>query len=685
MHADLWFKNAVVYSLNVETFLDANGDGCGDFEGLSRKLDYLNGLGVDTLWLAPFQPTPGRDDGYDITDHLGVDPRFGTSGDFVEFMHEAGSRGIRVIVDLVVNHTSDRHPWFKDARSNRDAARHDWYVWSDKRPPDWDIGMVFPGVQRETWSYERRVRHWYFHRFYDFEPDLNMSNPAVREEVRRIIGYWLELGVAGFRVDAVPFVLEKPSVDGGKSRLQFDWLHDIREFLQWRTGNAALLGEANVMPEEAQRYFADGDGLHMMFNFWVNQHLFAALATADAKLLGTLLLAGLLAFGLSGAYGRSASDPGVTPDSIVLGGTVPLSGDEVAYAAVARGAEAYFKYVNARGGVRGRQIKYLYVDDAYSPAETARKTRELVQDDKVFAIFNSVGTEHVLAVRPYLNQLGVPQLFVGSGLSALALEHARYPWSMGYLPRFAGEGALYGRYLARTRPRAKIAVLHEDSEYGEDMFTGLRRGLGKLSPRIKAVQTYKLSDADLGSQIARLKASGADTLMIFALPTQTIQAFLAVRKLGWRPRIFVNSVSIDPFVMEVVQRNTGKQLVEGAISSSFLKDPTDPALAKDPGVKLYKQILRRYLPSAKVKEVAHLYGMAVAYTMVDALRGAGPQPSRASLLRSATHLDERTNPFFVKGIPVQTGPNDYYPIQRTRMLRFHAGRWRRLGALASVR
>ena len=289
MHADLWFKNAVVYSVNVETFLDANGDGCGDLEGLSRKLDYLNGLGVDTLWLAPFQPTPGRDDGYDITDHLGVDPRFGTSGDFVEFMHEAGDRGIRVIVDLVVNHTSDRHPWFKDARSSRAAARHDWYVWADKRPPDWDVGMVFPGVQRETWSYERRVRQWYFHRFYDFEPDLNMSNPVVREEVRRIIGYWLELGVAGFRVDAVPFVLEKPSLDGGKARLQFDWLHDIREFLQWRTGNAVLLGEANVMPEEAQKYFADGEGLHLMFNFWVNQHLFAALATGDARPLARAL------------------------------------------------------------------------------------------------------------------------------------------------------------------------------------------------------------------------------------------------------------------------------------------------------------------------------------------------------------------------------------------------------------
>jgi ABC-type branched-subunit amino acid transport system substrate-binding protein len=393
----------------------------------------------------------------------------------------------------------------------------------------------------------------------------------------------------------------------------------------------------------------------------------------------------LLVVGLPGAYGRSASDPGITNDSILIGGTVPLTGDEVAYAAIARGAEAYFNYLNDRGGVRGRKIRYEYLDDAYNPAETVRKTRQLVQDEKVFAIFNSVGTEHVLAVRPYLNQSKVPQLFVGSGLSALAIERKAYPWTMGYLPRFAGEGALYGRYVARTRPRARIAVLHEDSEYGQDMFAGLRRGLGRLSSRIVAVQTYSLSDSDLNAQIARLKAAKADTVMLFALPTQTIQAFLAIHKLNWRPRIFVNSVSIDPFVMEVVQKNTSKRLVEGAVSSAYLKDPTDPALTRDPGVKLYKQILRRYLPKAKVKEVAHLYGMAAAYTMVDALRRAGAQPTRASLLRAATHLNERANPFFVKGIAVQTGPNDYYPVERTRMLRFHAGRWRQFGGLVSVR
>ena len=397
-----------------------------------------------------------------------------------------------------------------------------------------------------------------------------------------------------------------------------------------------------------------------------------------------LLVAAVTLLALPGAFGRPADDPGIGPRSILIGGTVPLSGDEVAYAAVARGAEAYFKHVNARGGVYGRRIEYRYVDDGYNPADTVRQTRQLVQEDKVFAIFNSVGTEHALAVRPYLNELQVPQLFVGSGLTALAAERRRYPWTMGYLPRFAGEAALYGRYVARTKPGARIAVLHEDSEYGEDMFAGLREGLGRLSTRIVAVQRYKVTDTDLGSQIARLKAARANVFMLFALPRQTIQAFLAAKKLAWRPQIFVNSVSIDPFVIEVVRRNAGSRAVDGAISSAALKDPTDPTFARDPGVLLYKQILRRYLPSAKVKEVANLYGMAVAYTMVDALRRAGREPTRRSLLRAATSLNEKANPFFVRGVAVRTSPNDYYPIQKTRLVRFRQGRWRQIGALVTI-
>jgi maltose alpha-D-glucosyltransferase/alpha-amylase len=288
MIGDLWYKNAILYSLDVETFLDSNGDGCGDFEGLSRRLDYLDALGIDAVWLAPFQPSPRRDDGYDISDYYGVDPRFGSGGDFVEFMREADSRGIRVLIDLVVNHTSDRHPWFRDGR-RRDSPLHDWYVWSTKHPANWRSGIVFPGVQKRTWTFDRVAREYFFHRFYDFQPDLDMDNPRVREEVRRIIGFWLQLGVAGFRVDAVPFVLEKPPRGRSKRQIHFEYLREFRELLQWRVGDAVLLGEANVLPDESLAYFANGDGLHMMFNFWVNQHLFLALATADARPLAQAL------------------------------------------------------------------------------------------------------------------------------------------------------------------------------------------------------------------------------------------------------------------------------------------------------------------------------------------------------------------------------------------------------------
>jgi maltose alpha-D-glucosyltransferase/alpha-amylase len=289
--SDLWYKNAIFYSLDVETFFDSDGDGCGDFEGLSRRLDYLEGLGIDAIWLAPFQPSPDRDDGYDISDYFGVDQRYGTLGDVVEFIHQADSRGIRVIVDLVVNHTSNQHPWFRKASADASSSFHDWYVWAKKRPRDWQSGLVFPGVQQATWTYARGVRKYYFHRFYDFEPDLNIENAQVREEIRRIVGFWLELGVAGFRVDAVPFLLEKPSPTGGRSPLDFGYLKELREFLQWRVGDALLLGEANVPPRDARAYFAAGDGLHMMFNFWVNQHLFYALASGDARPLAQALRA----------------------------------------------------------------------------------------------------------------------------------------------------------------------------------------------------------------------------------------------------------------------------------------------------------------------------------------------------------------------------------------------------------
>ncbi|HTJ75606.1 MAG TPA: alpha-amylase family glycosyl hydrolase, partial [Acidimicrobiales bacterium] len=207
MH-ERWYKQAVVYCLDVETFQDSNGDGVGDFAGLTSRLDYLSRLGVTCLWLNPIHPSPNRDDGYDVADFYGVDPRLGTLGDFVELLHQADNRGLRVIIDLVVNHTSNEHPWFKAACSDPNSPYRDWYVWSKDEPSDRFQGMVFPGVQKETWTWNDQAGAWYYHRFYDFQPDLDMSNPEVRAEVRKIMAFWLQLGVSGFRMDAAPFIIE---------------------------------------------------------------------------------------------------------------------------------------------------------------------------------------------------------------------------------------------------------------------------------------------------------------------------------------------------------------------------------------------------------------------------------------------------------------------------------------------
>jgi maltose alpha-D-glucosyltransferase/alpha-amylase len=281
---DLWYKNAIIYCLSVGTYMDANGDGIGDFQGLMRRLDYLHGLGITAIWLMPFQTSPNRDDGYDVADYYNVDQRYGTLGDFVEFTHGAKQRGIRVIIDLVVNHTSNVHPWFKEARKNPQSKYRDWYVWSKKKPPNANEGMVFPGVQKSTWTYDKIAREYYFHRFYDFQPDLNTSNPLVQAEILKIMGFWIQLGVSGFRMDAVPFVIGSKGAGIKKPREQYDMLRTFREFLQWRQGDSIILAEANVLPDTDMHYFGDdGERMQMMFNFQVNQHLFYALASSDTR------------------------------------------------------------------------------------------------------------------------------------------------------------------------------------------------------------------------------------------------------------------------------------------------------------------------------------------------------------------------------------------------------------------
>jgi maltose alpha-D-glucosyltransferase/alpha-amylase len=281
---DLWYKNGVIYCLSVATFMDADGDGVGDFKGLMRRLDYLQGLGITAIWLMPFQPSPGRDGGYDIADYYNVDPQYGTLGDFVEFTHGCYQRGIRVLIDLVVNHTSDQHPWFREARQDPKSKHHDWYVWSKKRPQHSKDGVVFPGVQKSTWSRDEVANLWYFHRFYEFQPDLNTSHPEVQAEILKIMGFWLQLGVSGFRMDAVPFVIATKGPDVQQPEEQYSMLREFREFISWREGEAIVLAEANVLPDTDLEYFGrNGERLQMMFNFQVNQTLFYALATSDNR------------------------------------------------------------------------------------------------------------------------------------------------------------------------------------------------------------------------------------------------------------------------------------------------------------------------------------------------------------------------------------------------------------------
>ncbi len=287
---DLWYKNAVVYCLSVATFMDSNGDGVGDFQGLLHRLDYLQGLGITAIWLMPFQESPCRDDGYDISDYYSVDPRYGTLGDFVEFTHGCKQRGLRVLIDLVVNHTSDQHSWFQQARHDRKSKYRDWYVWADEKPANADDGVVFPGVQKSTWDFDDVAQQWYFHRFYEFQPDLNTANPEVQAEILKIMGFWLQLGVSGFRMDAVPFVIATKGAQIAKPVEQYDMLRSLREFLSWRVGEAVVLAEANVEPDTDMEYFgANGERLHMMFNFQANQALFYALAAEDTSLLATAL------------------------------------------------------------------------------------------------------------------------------------------------------------------------------------------------------------------------------------------------------------------------------------------------------------------------------------------------------------------------------------------------------------
>jgi len=392
-----------------------------------------------------------------------------------------------------------------------------------------------------------------------------------------------------------------------------------------------------------------------------------------------------LVVALPSAFAGSAADPGISATTIVIGGTSPLTGPAAAYASVARGAKAYFESVNAKGGVAKRKIEYKIVDDAYNPANTVQAVRRLVEQDRVFAVFNTLGTEANLAIRDYLNQVKVPQLFVASGATTWGRDAAKYPWTIGFQPSYAAEGLVYGQYIARTRKKAKVAVLFQNDDYGKDLLASLKLGLARSGSKVVAAEPYQVTSPDVGSQIAKLKASGANVLCIFATPTFAIQAYVFANRLGWKPLVVTNAVSGTSNIMLLASEGGKNKLVEGSISTTVLKDPTDPRWKNDPGMKLYRSLMGKYADGENVNDVYHVYGMAVGYETVALLKRLGANPTRVGLMKAARSISSAKNPFLLPGVSVKTGKGDNFPIQQGQLQRWTKGRWVPFGGLWTSR
>ena len=397
-----------------------------------------------------------------------------------------------------------------------------------------------------------------------------------------------------------------------------------------------------------------------------------------------LLLCGLAAAVAAAAAGaRPVATPGVSSTEIKLGGSVPLSGEASLAANVALGAEYYFKYVNDRGGVFGRKISYKYLDDGYDPGRAVQNTIRLVQQEQVFAMFNTLGTANNLAIRKYLNDNGVPQLFVAAGATTFGRDYRKYPWTIGYIPTYSEEGKIYGKYVLAKIKKPRIAVLYQDDDYGRDLLGGLQKGLGKKAKAIVSKVGYDPTSSDVQGEVARLKASNANVFMIFAFGKFSLQAFNSVARLSWHPQIFVNDVSSASTLMAIVPQKAAN----GSISIVFGKDPAAPLWKRDKGIRLFQSILKKYgsgVSSRDLKDGYYVAGMGAAYTMVDTLRKAGKNLTRRGVMRAATHLNERNNPFLLPGIAVRTTPTRRFPVTQVRLQRWRAKAWHPFGKLISA-
>ncbi|CAN5267114.1 ABC transporter substrate-binding protein [soil metagenome] len=410
-------------------------------------------------------------------------------------------------------------------------------------------------------------------------------------------------------------------------------------------------------------------------------------------MMGAVALVAALAFTVSGALGGAEQTPGVTAKTILIGGTFPLTGPAAPYAPIGVGIKTYFSYINARRGpdkkrgIMGRQVNFKYYDDGYNPANTIQLTRKLVEEDKVFAIVGQLGTEPILAARPYLNQARVPQTLVSSGASYWGLQYKEFPWTIGFQQDYIAEARLYGKHIRANFNGKKIAVLYQNDDYGKDYLYGLRAALGKsyADANIVSQEGFEVTSPSVASQMAKIKDSGATIFIIFATPTPTIRAYGTGKALGYNPeQIYLNSVAATAAFLNIAVASAGAPYVNGSLSVTALKDPSNPAQASNPAVQEYKRIMAKYGPSLNANNQLYMYGFALADTFVQAMYKAGKKPTRASYMNGLLSLNS-TNRFLLDGVKIKTSRTDRFIVSQMRLQRFANGAWTPVGPLVEGR
>ncbi len=378
------------------------------------------------------------------------------------------------------------------------------------------------------------------------------------------------------------------------------------------------------------------------------------------------------------AFAEKRYGPGVTDGEIRIGQTIPYSGPGSSYATIGRAQLAYFNKVNAQGGVNGRKIVLLSLDDGYSPPKTVEQTRRLVEQEQVLLIFSSVGTPTNAAVQKYLNAKKVPQLFAASGGSEFG-DPAHFPWTIGWRANYRSEARIYAKYILRTRPAARLAVLYQNDDLGKDYLKGLQEGLGNKAAQMIVAQTsYEVTDPTVDSQIVTLQGSGADTLLNFSTPKAAAQAIRKVHDIGWKPLHFVANVGSS---VASVLRPAGLDKSVGLLTAAFLKDPTDQQWRDDPGYKEWLAFMKQYYPEGDLADFYNVYAYGLAQTLVHVLQQCANDLTRENVMRQAASLKNLELPMLLPGVKINTGPTDFYPIEQMQMQRFDGKQWILFGEL----